>query len=170
MIALHFAIRALHVLLGAFWAGAVFLLALFLVPALEEAGPAGGTVMQALMRRNMTRVLVWTGVLTVLTGLLLLWRLSNHFTSSFMGSVAGILLSTGGTLGIITLIVGVHVSKPAADKLGALGAKVAASGAPPTADDLAEMARLRGRLNMAARLQALMLMVAVICMALGPHV
>jgi uncharacterized membrane protein len=170
MNSLHLVLRVVHVLLAAFWAGSVFLMAIFLVPAVEEAGPAGGTVMQALTRRRMPRILIWTGVLTILTGLYLLWQLSHHFTASFMGSSSGILLSVGALLGIIALFVGVHMSKPAVDKLGALGAKVAGSGAPPTPEDLAQMERLRGRLKLATRLMAAMLAIALVCMALGPHI
>ena len=48
--------------------------------------------------------------------------------------------------------------------------RVAASGAPPTPDDAAEMARLRGRLATAARLMAVALVVTVILMALAPHI
>jgi hypothetical protein len=170
MTLLHFVIRVTHVLLGAFWVGSVGLLATFVVPAVEETGPAGGAVMGALMRRSMPKVLTLVGVLTVLTGLYLLWQLSGQFSGSFMGSRPGILLGTGGLLGIIALLIGVHVSRPTANKLGAVAQKVAASGAPPTAEDQAEMGRLRARLGAATRIMALVLVLAVICMALGPHI
>jgi uncharacterized membrane protein len=170
MTLLHFVLRVAHVLLAAFWAGSVFLMAIFLVPAVEEAGPAGGTVMQALTRRHMPRILTWAGLFTVLTGLYLLWQLSNHFTASFMGSTSGILLSVGALFGIVALLIGVHVSKPTVNKMGALGAKMAASGAPPTPEDLAEMGRLRGRLKLAMRLMAATLAITLVCMALGPHI
>lgn len=170
MTLLHFVIRVAHVVLGAFWAGSAFLLATFLLPAVEETGAAGGAVMESLTRRNMIRVLTWIGVFTVLTGIYLLWEMSHHFNGSFMGSKAGILLSTGGLLGIVALLLVVHVSRPTAKKLGALGAKVAASGAPPTPDDAAELARLRGKLKLAARLIAVILGGALVCMALGPHI
>ena len=170
MILLHLVLRVVHVLLAAFWVGSVFLMAFFLVPAVEEAGPAGGAVMQALSRRRMPRILVWTGVLTVLTGLYLLWEVSHHFTGTFMGSPTGILLSVGALFGVLALFIGVHMSKPAVDKMGALGTKVAASGAPPTPEDLAEMERLRGRLKLATRLMAATLAIALVCMALGPHI
>jgi uncharacterized membrane protein len=170
MITLHFVIRVLHVLLGAFWTGAVMLLAFFIVPAVEDSGPAGGAVMQALMKRAMPRTLTFVGLFTVLTGIYLLWELSAHFSSAFMGSTPGMLLSTGALLGIIALLIGVHVSRPTANKLGEIGQRVGASGAPPTPEDVAEMARLRGRLAMAARVMAVALIVTVVCMALAPHI
>ena len=146
------------------------LLAFFVVPAAEEAGPAGGSVMQALTRRGMVGALILSGVLVVLSGIYLLWRMSNHFSPGFMGSTRGILLSIGALFGLIALGIGAHVSRPTVKKLSAIGARVATSGAPPTPEDVAEMARLRGRLGTAAKLAAWSLIVAAVCMALGPHI
>jgi hypothetical protein len=170
MLILHFAVRVTHVLLGVFWAGSVLMLTLFILPAVEASGPAGGTVMQALTKRAMPRVLTFVGLFTILTGIYLLWQLSAHFSGAFMGSSSGILLSTGALFGLIALLIGVHVSRPAVNKLGEVGARVAASGTPPSAEDMAEMARLRARLGTATRLMAVALVVTVICMALGPHI
>lgn len=170
MTILHFVIRVTHVLLGAFWVGSALLLTLFIIPAVEASGPAGGTVMQGLVKKGMARVLTFVGLFTVLTGIYLLWQLSGHFSGSFMGSSSGILLSTGALFGIIALLIGVHVSRPAVNKLGEIGARVAASGAPPTPEDVAEMARLRARVTTATRYVAIALLVTVVCMALGPHI
>lgn len=169
MTTLHLVVRAIHVLMGASWAGSVILLAMFILPAVEASGPAGGTVMGALLQKGMPKVLTILGLLTVLTGIELLWSLSGHFTPAFMGSRPGILLSLGALFAIIALLIGVHVSKPTAMKLGALGARVAASGAPPTPEDAAEMARLRARLGTATRLVAWAAAATVVFMALGPH-
>lgn len=166
---LHFTVLVVHVVLAAFWAGSMFLMAIFVVPAMQDAGAAGGTVMEALTRRHIPRILVWVGVFTVLTGIYLFWQMSHHFASVFMGSPSGILLSTGALFGIVALLVGVHMSQPAVKKMGVLGAKVAASGTPATAEDLAEMGRLRGRLKLATRLTAVTLLIALACMALGAH-
>jgi len=162
-------IRAIHVLLAAFWLGAAGLLALFIEPAVTEAGPAGGAVMQALMRRGMTRVLTWVGVFTVLSGLYLLWVRSGHFASAYMGAPHGILISTGGLFGLIALMLGVHLTRPAVTALAAVGARITASNAPPTPEDLSEMGRLRGRLRLSMRLVALSLVAAILCMAVGSH-
>jgi uncharacterized membrane protein len=170
MTVLHLIIRVTHVLLGVFWAGSALLLALFIIPAVEESGPAGGTLMQGLTKRGMPKVLTLVGLFTILTGIYLLWEISAHFSGTFMGSASGILLSIGAIFGLVALLIGVHVSRPTVNKLGEIGARVAASGAPPTADDVAEMARLRGRLGMAARLMAVALVATVVCMALGPHI
>lgn len=170
MTILHVVVRVTHVLLGAFWVGSTLLLALFIIPVVETSGPAGGAIMQGLMKKGMPRFLTFIGLFTVLTGIYLLWQLSGHFSGGFMGSASGILLSTGALFGLIALLIGVHVSRPTVNKLGEIGARVAASGAPPTPEDTAEMARLRARVATATRLVAIALVVAVVCMALGPHI
>ncbi len=169
MTALHLSIRVIHVFLSAFWFGGALLLALFIEPAVTDAGPAGGAVMQSLVRRGMPRILTFVGLFAVLTGLYLLWVRSAHFASAYMGSPHGILISTGGLFGLIALLLGVHVTRPAVKALGAVGERVAATNAPPTPEDLAEMGRLRGRLRLSTRLVALTLSVAIVCMAFGAH-
>jgi len=169
MSAFLLSIRAIHVLLAAFWLGSAALLALFIEPAVTEAGPAGGTVMQALMRRGMARILTWVGVFTVLSGIYLLWVRSGHFASAYMGSPQGVLISLGALFGIIALMLGVHLTRPAATGLAAIGERVAASGAPPSPEDLAVMGRLSRRLRLSTRLVALTLVAAIVCMAVGSH-
>lgn len=169
MSALHLSIRVIHVFLSAFWFGGALLLALFIEPAVTDSGPAGGAVMQALVRRGMPRILTFVGLFAVLTGLYLLWVRSGHFAGGYMGSPHGILISTGALFGLIALLLGVHLTRPSVKALGAIGGRVAASNAPPTPDDLAEMGRLRGRLRLSTRLVAVSLSVAIVCMAFGAH-
>lgn len=170
MTGLYLSVRVLHVLFGVFWAGAVFFSALFLDPAVREAGPEGGKVMGVLQRRGWMNAVLTMGTLTVLTGVYLLWVMSGRFSPGFMGSRPGILLSTGMLAGLLTLGIGMGLSLPTAKKVGALSARLAAAGGPPSAEDLAELARLRGRMTRLLRTVAVLLAVAVVTMALGPHV
>ncbi|GMV04941.1 MAG: hypothetical protein AMXMBFR53_12210 [Gemmatimonadota bacterium] len=169
MTGLYLSVRVLHVLFGVFWAGAVFFSALFLDPAVREAGPEGGKVMGVLQRRGWMRAALTMGTLTVVTGVYLLWVMSGRFSPGFMGSRPGILLSTGMLAGILTLGIGMGLSMPTAKKVGALSAKLASAAGAPSAEDLAELARLRGRMTLLLRTVAVLLAVAVVTMALGPH-
>jgi uncharacterized membrane protein len=162
-------IRVLHVLLGALWVGAVAVTAVFLDPTVREMGPEGGRMMGILQRRGFQRTVLIIAVFTVITGLWLLWHLSGGFSSSFMGSRSGIVLSTGGLLGIIALVIGGHVITPTGKRLGALGARLAAQGTPPGPEDSAEMGRLQRRLTTSLRAVALLVLVTIVLMALGPH-
>ncbi len=169
MTATILSIRVLHVLLGALWVGAVAITALFLDPTVREMGPEGGRMMGILQRRGFQRTILIVATLTVLTGVWLLWRLSGGFSSSFMGSRAGVVLSTGGLLGTIALLIGAHVVTPTGKRLGALGARLAEAGTPPSPEDLADVARLQRRLTVALRIVATLVSVTVALMALGPH-
>lgn len=166
----HLSIRALHVLLGVVWAGATFLIVLFLEPTVREAGPAGGRVMSGMVKRGYSKFIGIVALLTVLTGLWLLWRFSGHFSSGFMGSRAGILLSTGMLTGFLALGTGVHMVRRSVEKLAALGETLAAAARPPSPEEQAEMLRLQGKVRTATRLTAVLLLISVITMALGPHV
>jgi uncharacterized membrane protein len=162
--------RVVHVLLGVFWAGAVFFLMIFLEPAVREVGPEGGKVMASVQRRGFTRVLSLVGLFNLLTGVYLLWAISGGFSSGFMGSRSGILLSTGMLAGILALGVGIHMTKPTAERLVSLGSHLAATEGPPPSEDLEEMDRLRGKLRTALRIGSALLLLALVLMALGPHV
>ena len=42
----------IHVVFGIFWAGGAIVLGLFVVPAVLDAGPAGGAVMAGVVKRS----------------------------------------------------------------------------------------------------------------------
>ncbi len=58
----------LHVVLGILWAGGATVLGLFVLPAVVDAGPAGGAVMAGVVKRRMPVVLTIAAALVVLTG------------------------------------------------------------------------------------------------------
>ena len=52
MITLFLSVRVLHILLGATWLGAAVVVSYFVLPAIEQAGPDGGKVVNGLIRRK----------------------------------------------------------------------------------------------------------------------
>lgn len=170
MAALTLAVRTLHVLLGGFWVGVALFAVLYLDPTVRELGQDGGRFMGALMRRGYQGTVVTVATLTALTGIYLLWQISGGFSSGFMGSGSGILLSTGGLAGILALGVGGHVVSPTGKKLQAVGTRIASSGGAPSPEDLAEMGRLQEKMRLGLRIMAVLVLVAMVTMAIGPHV
>jgi uncharacterized membrane protein len=68
-------LRILHVGAGVFWVGAFMLLARYVIPATQAAGPAAGPFMQQLMTRTkLPAALVGAAVLTILSGFALYGR------------------------------------------------------------------------------------------------
>ena len=158
----YLSLIALHVALGIFWAGTAIGVGLFIIPAVLDAGPAGGAVMAGVVKRRMPLALTVAGALVVLTGLRLYML---RFSAALFTTPDGIALTLGGVLGVGAFAIGVFVQKPAVERLGALGAAVAAAGRPPTAEQAAEMQALRDRLRRIAAVTAWHLIGAAILMS-----
>ena len=89
-------LRLLHIVFGVLWVGFACFVPFVLLPALAEAGPgAGGPLMGAIQRRGLPKIMSAFAGITILAGILLLWRVSGGFKPEFMGSHMGIALSTG---------------------------------------------------------------------------
>lgn len=153
----------LHVALGILWAGGAVALGFFIIPAVLDAGPAGGAVMAGVAKRRFPLLMTIYGILVFLTGLRLYML---RFSPAWLSSPEGIVLSLGAVLGIGGLAIGLFVQKPTVERLGGLAAQVAASGQPPSPAQAAEMQTLRTKLRSVARLTAYHLLGASVLMAL----
>jgi hypothetical protein len=167
---LHLA-RVIHVGLGAFWVGAVVLLAFVVVPSIRAAGPAGGQVMEQLTRvRRLPQLLLASGVLTILSGIGLYWRDSGGFQNAWMRSGSGITFGLGGLFALIAAVHGSIVNGPTAKRLGVIAAEVRQGSGPPSPAHTEEMQRLQNRLAGAVRLAAVLISAAVLAMAVARYV
>jgi len=162
-------LRALHVVLGVFWAGTLFFVVLFLDPGVRASGPEGGRVMQALQQRHYLAVMITVGAVTLLSGLLLLSRIPGGFSIAWASSRMGFILWTGAAAGIIAFCIGFFVSRPTLARMGTVSAALASAGGPPDPAKLAELQGLRDRMTLAARLVAALLFLCILCMALARY-
>lgn len=163
-------LRLVHVVFGIFWAGAVFFLVSFVLPAGRKAGPAGGPYMRRLAQSSFVNALAGSGALTVLSGWWLMWIVSGDMNPEWMGSPQGIVLSTGGLAATIGLGIGLAVSRPAGQRMGVLAAAIDAAGGQPTEAQAAELPALQARMAGAGRWVSILLFVAVVCMAVARYV
>jgi len=152
----------LHVLFGILWAGGAVATGLFIVPSVIDAGPAGGAVMAGVVKRKFPIVMTVSAWVVLLTGLRLYMI---RFSTSWVTTPEGLVISLGALLAIAAFVMGVFVQKPTVEKLAALGAEVAASGAPPSPAKAAEMQTLRTKLRKIASLTAWHLLAAAALMA-----
>jgi len=162
-------LRLIHVGFGVFWAGAIFFLVSFVLPAAREAGPAGGPYMRRFAQSSFVNALAGSGVLTVLSGAWLLWIVSGNMNPAWMGSPQGVALSVGGLAAIVGLGIGLSVSRPAGMRMGVLAAAIEAAGGQPTPEQAAELPALQARMGRAGRWVAMLLGVAVVCMAVARY-
>ena len=101
-------------------------------------------------------ILPVTGLLTVLSGLWLYWHASAGFDSAYMGSRPGMVYGLGMILTVAALLIGILVVRPAIAR--------SATAEPALAQ------QLRQRAGTGARVVALMVGIAVTCMAVGRYV
>jgi uncharacterized membrane protein len=155
------ALLLLHVFFGIVWAGGAIAAGFFIVPSVLGAGPAGGTVMAGIVKRQFPLVMTVSALVVVLTGL----RLYSILVSgAWIATPQGIVLTLGGLAALGAFGIGVFVQRPVAGELAALAMQIGAGG-PPSPEQAAELERLRTRLGKVARLTAWHLIVASVLMA-----
>jgi len=167
---LFLTVRAAHVLFAAIWVGATFFITYFLFPSLQDAGPAGGAVMGALMRRKLPVFQASLGGLAVVTGLYLYYRFTGGFDPALSGTRAAMVFGTGGIAGILALIIGGAIVSKNAKKMSELGARLPSAPEAERAALGAQMAAARQRAATAARIVIVLQMIAVVLMAIGHYV
>ena len=164
------ALRLVHILLGVFWAGGAFFAAMFLVPSVRAAGPAGGPVMKQLFEvRKFPIYAMMFGLLTVISGIWMYFHDNSTSGGTFAKSHAGMAYGLGAVTAILTLIVGATIMSPTSAKMSKLGGEIAAKGGPPSPEQGQMMKGLQDKLAFGARLVSILLLITVITMALGRY-
>lgn len=133
------ALILIHVAAGIVWGGGVLINGFFLIPAVLEAGPAGGTVMAALVRRHYSPYLVTAAVLALLSGLRL-YQL--RFSLAWLGTAEGAVLTLGGLLAISAWAIGLFRQKPLAAQMAQLAQQGRHDELPAVATRFVRYARL----------------------------
>ncbi len=159
------ALRLIHIFAGVFWAGIAFFLVSYLMPAILKSGPAGGQVMQQLTKSSYPQVVPMVAALNIISGLALYWLDSGGLQSAWLKSGAGIGFTFGAVTGIVAFVIAFFVTKPAVEKMQALGAQSAQAGKPPTAEQQAELGKLQAVLGKGAYYVAIFLALALAAMA-----
>ncbi|HEY7705052.1 MAG TPA: hypothetical protein VID03_09520 [Acidimicrobiia bacterium] len=164
-------LRLVHILAGVFWIGGALMVSWFLLPAVQAAGPAGGSVMQkfAVDRRAPTWLTAAAG-LTVLAGLLLFWEVSGHLEGTWLSSPQGMTISIGAAFGIVAAVLGIAIGAPTTKRVVALGGAIAAGGQPPSPEQAARLGALQRRSAGTIRWVSILGAVAVACMAVAEYV
>ena len=164
-------LRVIHILCGVYWAGTLFFLVTLLQPSVADAGPEGGKVQQALIRRRFLEVVPLMAILTILSGIELYRRISGGFDVAWIASGAGTTLTVGVVAALVAFAIGMSVLRPSAKKVGPLVQQ--AQGMPEGAEReavFADIQRLRQRMVVGGRWVAGLLVIAVITMAIFRHI
>jgi uncharacterized membrane protein len=162
-------VRLLHVGLGVFWAGTLMFSALFLLPAIRDAGPDGAKVAAGLMRRRFLDWLPAVAGLTVLSGFWLYWRASAGFSSGYMRSATGMAYGLGGVAAVLALGLGLAIVRPSMLRAATLSQGAALASGQERDAQLATAQALRARAAAAGRIVAGLLALAAATMAVGRY-
>ena len=163
-------LRLIHIVTGVLWAGGIFMLALFILPAVNASGPEGGKVMRQLASTNhYPNVMTGAATLNIIAGLLLYWNRSNGFSMDYLSSAQGMTIGTGAILAIIAYIIGLSITRPGVFRMIHIGNEIAAAGGKPTENQMSDMTRLRKNIGNATKYMAWLLLITVCCMAIARY-
>lgn len=164
-------LRLVHVLGGLFWVGSGLFSALYLMPSMAEAGPAAGAVMAGLQRRRLFLVLPIVALLTILSGVRLMWIMSGGFAPAYFTSGRGATFTAAAAAAILAFLLGITFVRPIGARMGAVGEALRnASDAVEKARLASEMSRLQQRAAVMNRINGVLLILAAAGMAVGRYV
>jgi uncharacterized membrane protein len=150
--------RAIHVMSGVTWAGTAFVLAMVIAPVSVPKGADNPGPWLGIVARRAGALSGISAVLTVLSGVFLFAVLHPHDNS-----VSGLVLKSGATAALLSLAVGLLISRPAGLEVARLHA--GHDGTALSQEAIQQLSRLRTRTVLSARVAAVLLAVAVLAMA-----
>jgi uncharacterized membrane protein/mono/diheme cytochrome c family protein len=158
--------RALHIF-GAFvWLGSAFFMLAFVQPAVAGMGMDAPKFMQSFTKNTrFAMAMPLSGLVTVLAGLALYYRISDHFNSDWMSTTPGIVLSIGAVFGITAFLHGMATLGPATRQTGNLMKTIGTQGAPPSPEQLTLIRTLTVKTTTQGRIGVVLMAIAVLCMA-----
>lgn len=159
-------LRVLHISSGAFWAGTAMFMGFFLIPAIVEAGPGGGAVMNGVMKRKFQVAINAAAFICALSGVRL-YMLS--FSGAWLATGTGIAYSLGAVFAVGSLVISVGFTKPVSTRMSALADTIAAGGLPPTPEQISAMQGFGARLKKLGKVNAFHLLGAALSMAAGRY-
>lgn len=166
---LYLSLRAVHILLAALWLGAAFLLSVFVMPAVRDAGPAGGQLMLTLQRRKLHAFMGASAMLTVLTGIWLYWVFTAGLQEQVMFSPGGLAFGIGGLFGLLAMVLGGAVMGRGMARMTAMSEKMPMLSEIERTSHMQQMDALRQRLGVAGKFILLLMIVALLLMAVGHY-
>ncbi len=163
--------RIVHVVLGAFWMGAIVFVAFYLMPSVAEAGPDGAKVMAGLVKRKYLNLVPIVALVNVLSGLWLYWRYTGHFDPALSATPGAMVFGAGGVLAIVALHIGIlSMRRNVLKAMAAAGRAAALAEGPERAALMIEAGARRQRASKAAPVVAILLLVTTALMAIGHYV
>ncbi len=159
-------LRIVHVFAAALWFGGAVSSTFFIGPAVKATSPDSGKFMQYFLRkRHFHTAMTWFANLTILAGVLLLWRDSDGFRSTWLATPTGIGFSIGAFFGLLVYFWGNFVVGPTGAQMGKIGEALQSSGGQPDPQLIREMQITERKFSNATRVDTALIVLALLFMA-----
>jgi uncharacterized membrane protein len=136
-------LRIIHVVASVGWAGGSFVFFFFIEPTAKALAPTGMQFVQHMVtKRRFNVFMVIASTLTVLSGALLLWKLTGGRLADYVRTGPGLGFTIGSIAGLVVYCIGMFGVSPRASKVAKLGQEIQASGGPPTPEQGAQLQKL----------------------------
>jgi hypothetical protein len=124
--------------------------------------------MQQLARTNsLPLVMTVTSTITIITGVLLIWKLSGGMQYEWMVTTHGLILNAGALLAIIAYFEGLFITRPAVMNLNRLSGEIGTI--QPTPAQVTQLGVYRKKIAAANNSGALLLAASVIAMSMSRY-
>ena len=164
--------RILHITAGVMWTGSVFLFVMFVRPSAAAIAPAGAPFMAELLgKRRLVHWLLGFAAVTIVAGAYLYWKDWDAAGSfgDWLGSDFGLALTVGAVAAIVAFLIGLFATRPAVDRMLAIGREVAGSGGPPSPSQAAALEAIQQRQKTMSTASLSLIAIAVVAMAVARY-
>lgn len=163
-------LRVIHVGSAMTWFGGAIIGGFFLSPTAAAIGESAQPFMDHLMRRRRMGILFpIVAAFTILAGAGLYWRDSGGLRWTWITSPTGLAYTLGGVAAIVSFVLGFVLVGPSIGLQTAVRNELAASGGPPSADQLGRLQRADRSMRLATRVDLPLILFAALTMAVGRY-
>ena len=160
------ALRLAHVVAGAAWVGGAFVMILLVTRTARLRGADGDVFMSTLLTEGKAaRYFEAAALTTVVAGALLYWRASDGLQLALITSPTGLAFTVGAAAAIISLAWGGLMVGPAGKRAKVIQDEIAAAGGMSSAAQRSELDDIKAKLGRFAKVDLVMLGIAVVMMA-----
>lgn len=160
-------LRVFHVFSAFLWIAVAVVNVAFVVPTAEKIGPEGAKFLRAFLQGSVMRTINIAIAIAALSGLALYWRDSNGLSLAWTTSGKGISFTIGALCGLAAAGVFGALTLPLFRKLLTLGGEIQAAGGAPRPELFAQLGALQARSRIVSRLNAGLLLAALLGMVIG---
>lgn len=163
-------LRLIHIFGGIFWVGSMLFTTIFLAPALRSSPATAGQVMASLQKRRLFTVLPTVALITIASGIRLLFIASAGFSESYLATATGRTFSASAVAAIVAFLLALLVSRPGFVRVGRLGATLSTvTDESERQRTTVEMQRLGRRVAIANSIVVVLLLFAAAGMAVARY-